>query len=324
MSTKYKTISQELPAKLGEVFAEHFKKSGQEQIVTEKYGITFKESGQTTSNNSSVYVDLLAGTIYEAAISKIEKILDLVEINDDLKSMNGAGALKLPRDVPTIAYEVQEGVVTNYFNEGTSDIVITCSKVAVGTSITWELLKRGMSDFAKHTLKKAADAIHRKLASDIVNGLAAGSSHTPVSSSGLTFGNVLSAETNVNTAQYDSGVSFGFIADAVVIASSSWGTFRQDSDVKNSMYYASAIPGEPVNAARMPLMVGNLEVIVTPFLTTARAIVLERKRNILVRESDLEVWEGEIPGRRWDRELLAMMSYALAMLYPASVAAVAA
>ncbi|MGD9581222.1 MAG: hypothetical protein AB7V50_07605, partial [Vampirovibrionia bacterium] len=80
-----------------------------------------------------------------------------------------------------------------------------------------------------------------------------------------------------------------------------------------------AIPGQPVNAATMPLMFGNLEIIVTPFLTAAHAMVLQKKKNVLVKEADLQTFEGSIPGRPYDKEVVALMSYVMAIMYPKSV-----
>ena len=131
-----------------------------------------------------------------------------------------------------------------------------------------------------------------------------------------------SKKTKVNNSAYSNGVKYGFIANSLVISTEKWASFRGDTDVKAALYYASAIPGQPVDAARMPLMFGNLEIVVTPFLTAAEAIVLEKKRNVLVKESDLETFEGQIPGRLYDREVIALMSYALAILYPTSICSI--
>jgi len=321
--SRYNDFGTRLCEEAGLMLAEAFGSQGDKVMLKESFGITYKEAGQTTSNNTGAYVNLLSSTLYTAAIEKIDKILDLVEINEDLIGKAGFGAMQLPRLTPTIAYEVSEGSIVNYFDEGIDSVTVTPKKIVAGTSITWEIMKRGMSGFAKYVLKNAADAITRKLATDILNGLVAGSGHSANTGS-ITFANVLESEKDVNTATYSNGVAYGFIADALVISSTYWSTFRQDEDVKTSLYYAGAIPGQPVNAATMPLMFGNLEVIVTPFLTAAHAMVLEKKRNVLVKESNLETFEGAIPGRPFDREIVGLMSYVLAMLYPKSISYISA
>lgn len=323
MAANFTNYGTKMCEEAGAILAEAFAQDGKSAVLKENFGITFKEAGVTTTTASGAYTTLLSSTLYSAAIEKIDKILGLVEVNEDLKNKGGFGAYQIPRLQPTIAYAVSEGQVTNYFEEGIDSITVTCAKVVCGTSITWEILKRGMTDFAKYVLKNAADSVARKLASDIVNGLAAGSSLSATTGH-ISFSNVLDAEVLVNNSAYTNGVKYGFIADALVIASANWATFRKDTDVKSALYYASAIPNQPVNAATMPLMFGNLEVIVTPFLTAAEALVLERKRNLLVKESDLETYEGAIPGRLYDREIVALMSYVLAVVYPTSVAKITA
>lgn len=316
----YTIKGENLPIEVGKMLAEAFHQKGKDNVLKESFGITFKE-GQTTGNNTGAYVDLLAKTLYSAALEKSARILDLVDINEDLMRGGGFGAMQLPRLTPTIAYEVSEGHKVNYFDEGIDPVVVTPRKVVAGTSITWEIRKRGMNDFIKFVMRNATQAVERKLCSDILNGLSTGAEHTETG--GLSYDNVIDAEVKVNNAEHSNGVKYGFIADALAISSGNWGAFKKDEDVKNAMYYASAVPGQPIDAARNPLMFGNLEIIVSPFLTDSQALVLEKKRNVLVKESDLETFEGRIPGSV-DDEIICLMSYVLAMVFPASVAKITA
>ena len=321
----YTKIGSALTDEVGKMLAEAFVSKGKGGVLRESFGITFKEAtGQTTTTNAGAYTNLLSKTLYSAALEKSQKILDLVDINEDLlrAAGSGFGAYQIPRLTPTIAYEVAEGHKVNYFDEGIEPIVVTPRKVLAGTSITWEIKRRGMNDFVKFVMRNAAQAIERKLCSDILNGLAAGTGHAAITG-GVTYDNVVDAETTVNDAEWSNGVKFGFIADSLVVAAKYWAAFKKDEDVKSAMYFASAIPGQPVDAARNPLMFGNLEIVVTPFLTAAHAVVLEKKRNILVKESDLETFEGRIPGSV-DDEVIGLMSYVLAIVFPASVAIITA
>ena len=322
---KYTKTGTSLSENVGQILAEAFGSKGKGEVLKENFGITYKEDiGQTTANNTGAYANLLSRTLYSAALEKSQKILDLVEINEDLlrAAGNGFGAYQIPRLTPTIAYEVSEGKKVNFFDEGIDPVTVTPRKVVAGTSITWEMKRRGMNDFVKFVMKNASQAIERKLCSDIVNGLQAGSGHSAISG-GPTYDNVTDAETKVNDAAHSNGVKFGFIADALVISSSAWSAFKKDNDVKEAMYYASAVPGREIDAARNPLMFGNLEIVVTPYLTSAQALVLEKKRNMLVKESDLETFDGRIPGSV-DDEVIGIMSYILAMIFPDSVAYITA
>ena len=321
--SKYTRIGDNLSRDMGILLAEAFGAKGKQNVLKENFGITYKE-GQTTANNTGAYVTLLAKTLYSAALEKSQKILDLVDINEDLlrAGSNGFGSMQLPRLTPTIAYEVSEGAKVNYFTEGIDPVVVTPRKIVAGTSLTWEIKRRGMNDFVKFVMKNAAQAIERKLCSDIVNGLAAGTGHS-ANTGGVTYDNVVNAETDVNDASHSNGVKFGFIADALVIAAANWGAFKKDEDVKSMLGYANAIPGNPVNASNNPLMFGNLEIVVTPYITAVQAMVLEKKRNILVKESDLETFEGRIPGSV-DDEIIALMSYVLAIMFPDSISTITA
>jgi hypothetical protein len=178
-----------------------------------------------------------------------------------------------------------------------------------------------MSDFVKYVLRNAATAVERKLCGDIVNGLAAGTGHSAVTG-GVDYDAIIDAELLVNNAEHSNGVKYGFLADAIVLNGTGFAKMRKDADVKANLGFAQGVTGQ-VNPAENPLMFGNLEVIVTPYLTAAEAIVLERKKNILVKESDLETFDGRIPGSV-DDEIIALMSYTMAILFPKAIAIITA
>lgn len=309
----------------GKMLCEAMKKqAGGEQILKEKFGMTFKEDVTTTTASGS-YTTMLSTTLYTAAISNIKEILELVNINEDLKNKGGFGAYKIPRLQPTVAVAVAEGAVVAYFDEGADSVTVTPQKVVAGTAITWEILKRGMTDFARFVLQNAADAVSRKLASDITNGLAAGAGFTRAG--GISYANINLAQQDVESATDANGVPLGFLCDKLVVSASNWAAFLGDTDVKNILYRVGAKPGDMVSLTVGPgrMEYGNMMVVKTPFLTSAQALVLDsRKAAMLVKESDLETFEGAITGRPYDREVVALMSYVLAIIYPKAVAKVTA
>lgn len=325
--TKYREpvftkIGDSLTEQAGKMLAEALGAKGEVQTLKERFGIVFKEDVTTTSA-SGAYTTMLSSTLYEAAIQNIQDILDLVVVNDDLKNKGGFGAYKIPRLQPTIAVEVSEGSVINYFDEGVDSVTVTPRKVVAGTAITWEIIKRGMNDFVKFVLQNAADAVTRKLASDIVNGLAAGAGFTQTG--GTTYDNIINAQVKVEGALYDNSTPYGFIADNIVVNTVYFGELQKSTDWKNTVYYANVRPGDEVVINRPALMFGNMKIVKTPFLTSAQTLVLDsRKTAMLVRESDLETFEGALPGRPYDREIVAMMSYVLAIIYPKAVCKITA
>ena len=179
-------------------------------------------------------------------------------------------------------------------------------------------MKRGMTDFVRFVLQNAADAITRKLASDILNGLAAGAGHSE--GGGMTYDNVIDAQVKVENALYANGVPYGFLATHLVLNTAEFGVLQKTSEWKNHAYYANVRPGDEVVINRPALMFGNLKVIATPFLTAAKGLIVDNKKAaMLVKESDLETFEGSIPARPYDREVVGLMSYVLAIVYPKAI-----
>jgi len=310
-----------LTEECGQMLAEAFHSKGQSQKLMESYGITFKED-VTTTTASGAYTTMLSSTLYEAAIQNIQDILGLVNVNDDLINKGGFGAYKIPRLEPTTAVEVAEGAVVNYFDEGVESITVTPRKVVSGTKITWEIMKRGMTDFVKYILQNAADSVTRKMASDIVNGLASGAGLAETG--GISYDNIIDATAKVEAATYSNGTPYGFIADKLVVNTTEFATLQKTTDWKNTVYYANVRPGDEVVINRPSLMFGNLQIVKTPFLTGAKAMVMDsRKAAMLVRESELETFEGHLPGSA-DREVIALQSYVLAVIYTKAICTITA
>lgn len=298
----------------GKMICEAFKAKGQETILKEKFGITFKED-VTLATASGAYTTMLSTTLYSAAVENIKDILELVFVNEDLKNKGGFGAYQIPRLQPTIAYEIAEGQIVNYFDEGVDSITVTPRPVVAGTAITWQIMKRGMTDFVKFVLQNAADAITRKLASDIVNGLAVGAGFQQTG--GTTYDNVIDATAKVETAAYGNGVPYGFLCSHLVLNTNEAAVLQKTTEWKQHVYYANVRPGDEVVINRPSLMFGNKKIVTTPFLTAAKYLVLDSKKaGMLIKESDLETFEGALPGRPYDREVVALMSYILAVVYP--------
>lgn len=314
--------SNELCMEAGKMLAESFNDKGHATLLKERFGITFKED-VTTSTASGSYVTMLSTTLYSAAIENIADILELVFVNEDLKNKGGFGAYQIPRLQPTIAYEVAEGAVVSYFDDGVDAITVTPRKVVAGTAITWEIMKRGMNDFVRFVLQNAADAITRKLASDITNGLSVAAGNA--TSGGLTYDSVIDSQAKVEAAIYGNGTPYGFLATHLVCNTTQYATLVKSTDWKNHVYYANVRPGDEFIVNRPALMFGNMKIVVTPFLTDSYALIIDNKKAaMLVKESDLETFEGALPGRPYDREIVALMSYVLAVIYPFAIAKVTA
>ena len=318
-SQKYSRFRDVDTGMLGRSLAESMVKANEANriVLKEQFGINLKEDVNTTAA-AGAYTTLLSKTLYTAALDRIQPVMDLVEINTDMVGTEkGFGAYKLPKLQPTVAVEVSEGTVVSYTDEGIDSLTVEPRKIVSGTAITWEIRKRGMNGFVKWMLKNAADSVSRKLASDIVNGLAAGAGATETG--GMTYQNLLDCVTNVNDAQNTAGVKYGFMANKLVVNPTSMASMLVDTSIIQYMYRTTAKPGAVV-IADAPIQFGNCEIVETPFLTAALAVVLDsEKAAVLVKESELETFEGQIPGRPYDTEIVVLMSYVLAVMYADAV-----
>ena len=289
--------------------------------LAEKAGIRFKED-VTLSTASGAFTTMLSTTLYSAAVENIKNILELVYINDDLKDKGGFGAYKIPRLQPTVAVEVAEGAVVSYFDEGVDSITVVPRKVVVGTKISWELMKRGMDSFIKFVLQNAADSISRKLSGDILNGLSAGAAFS--TGGGVTYDKIIDSQAAVEDAKYGNGTPYGFLCTHLVLAPTSWATLAKSTDWKNHVYYTTARPGD-LTLNPTVLKFNQMDIVVSPFLTAAEALVMDSKKAaMLIRESELETFEGALPGDPYDREIVALLSYVLAIIYPTAIAKIVA
>jgi len=320
-----RNTSNAMTEQAGRMLADYYKANGKESILKESFN--FKEDVNLTTA-SGAYTTLLSSVMQTAVIEddRMKQILDLVNINNDMVKGSGFGAYKIPRLQPTIAVEVAEGSVVNYFDEGVDSITVTPRKVVVGTALTWEIMKRGMNDFVKMVMTNAADAIKRKLSSDIVNGLAAGA--YAATTGGLTYATVFTAEAAIDDATYGNGTPYGFMADKLVMSPTNYASWSQDTDVKAAMHYRNANPNETLSIAGTPVrLFSNLELVVTPFLTYSGVLALlvdSKKAAILVKESEIETFEGALPGRPYDHEIVALQSYILAIVFSKAIRTITA
>lgn len=286
----------------------------------------FKEDGQTTTTNAGAYTTLLQQIIHNAMIedSELKKAEDLVFINEDMVNNSGYGAYQIPRMDPTIAVEIAEGAVVNYFEEGVEPIIVAPKKYIASTKITWEIRKRGMGALMNYILGNAKDALVRKKISNIVNGIAAGAGTTV--NGGLSYATFLQAYTAVRDAASSNGEKYNFYPNAFVVSSTNYATIVQDESFQKAMFPANANPGIKTTefGIQAPLKVLSCVIWETPMLTAAQGLVLDTKKfGMMCREANYEMFEGRLPGSP-DTEILALCSEVLAAIYPMAAAALQA
>jgi hypothetical protein len=286
------------------------------KVIKEK--LTLKEAGQTTATNTGAYVNMLQQIIHHAMIEdkELKTAEELVFVNTDMVKASGYGAYQIPRMEPTIALEIAEGAVVNYFEEGVEPIVVVPKKYVASTKITWEIRKRGMGSLMNYILGNAKDALVRKRISNIVNGLAAGAGTTV--SGGLSYANFLAARKEVRDASSNNGSKYNFFPNWFVVSSEYYNDVVLDESFQKAMFPGNANNNVARNELGIlaPMRVLECTIWETPMLTGAQALVLDSKKaGMLCKEAEYEMFEGRLPGSP-DTEILALMSEVLAMVFP--------
>lgn len=285
---------------------------------------TLKED-LTTSNSTSLYVKFLHETVYGDIAWEVEPYMKLVNVNEDLMGKTGVGSIQIPKIYPGIASSLAEDGEIIYFGSQTTDIEIKCSVKAIGTKITWQLMKRGLDGVVKLMMRFSSNALARKISSDIVNTLAAGA--TQSETGGTTYDNIVDARADVNAAKYGT-IPYGFKADKLVIDVLEFATLQKTSDYKNHVFRATILPGEKTATInRMAQYFGDLEIVEVNVLdtTVAKALVLDsRFAGIFVKESDYLTFERDLPNTFGSKEIVLGMSYGVGVLFGDAISKITA
>jgi hypothetical protein len=282
--------------------------------------MTFKEDGLDTTSTDSLYVKFLHDTVYGDIGIEIEKYMRLVNVNEDLMKKTGFGSIKIPKIYPGIASVLAEDGEIIYFGDNTDDLEITCKVRAIGTKLTWHLMKRGLDGVVKLMMRFSANALVRRIGSDIVNTLAAGA--TGSETGGISYDNIVDARADVNAAKYNS-VPYTFSADKLVIDVVEFATLQKTDDYKQHVFRATIIPSEKTGIVNRPVQYfGDLEIVEVNLMDTsvAKALVLDSKfAGIFVKESDYMTFERDLPNTFGTKEIVLGMSYGIGVLFGAAI-----
>ena len=281
---------------------------------------TFKEDGLDTTSTDSLYVKFLHDTVYGDIGIEIEKYMRLVNVNEDLMKKTGFGSIKIPKIYPGIASVLAEDGEIIYFGDNTDDLEITCKVRAIGTKLTWHLMKRGLDGVVKLMMRFSANALVRRIGSDIVNTLAAGATNSQ--SGGVTYDNIVDARADVNAAKYG-GVPYTFSADKLVVDVVQFASLQKTDDYKQHVFRATIVPGENKGTVNRPVQYfGDMEIVEVNLLDTdvAQALVLDSKfGGLFVKESDYMTFERDLPNTFGTKEIVLGMSYGVGTLFGSAI-----
>ena len=276
---------------------------------------TFREDITFASTGVALFTTILASVIREA-VEPVMIGLELLQMNEDLMYGQGKGAIKLPKELRTVAAEVDEGGVISYTSTGYDYVTVTPTKKIAASKITWEMIKRGMVSLVVAEAKRAGKALARKVDYDIVQGL---------------WGVVSDANGNRVAAGAATRVSYANLVDAralaesqffkpthLVLHPSDYAALLKDTDFKQAIYRATVtISGGSPNAATtlFPRIeyFGPQKVIVTTQISEYASMFVDaNEAGTFCKETDVEVVDGRLPGTV-DTEVIALMSYGIAI-----------
>lgn len=305
--------------------------SAQKTLKSMRESITGRFNGSlsedlNTTNSDSLYVKFLHQTVYGDIALDIEPYMKLVNVNEDLLGKNGFGSVKIPKIYPGIATVLGEDGEIIYFGDNTTDIEITPTVKALGTKITFQLMKRGLDGVVKIMLRFAANGLGRKIGYDIVNTLAAGATGSVTIDTNITYDDIVDARAKVNSAKY-SGVPYGFVADKLVIDTLQFSSLQKSVDYKNHVFRATILPGEKyATIDRLVQYFGDLLIVETNLLDSSIAagfVEDSRFAGIFVKETNYITFERDLPNTFGTKEIVLGMSYGVGVLFGAAIAKMA-
>jgi HK97 family phage major capsid protein len=221
----------------GKLIYQEMIKRGHAQIGKEGLNVPTYREDITLSNAAALYTTVLASVIREA-VEPVMVGLELLQMNDDLMNGQGKGAIKLPKELRTVAAEVSEGGPITYTGIGYDYVTVTPTKKIAASKITWEMVKRGMVSLIVAEAKRAGKALARKVDYDIIQGLWAvvtvGNSnrvYTGGASTRVSYNNLIDAR-SLAEQQY-------FKPTHLVVHPDDYAALLKDTDFKNAIYRAT-------------------------------------------------------------------------------------
>lgn len=316
LASKIQNLGNSMSEQLGKDLVEDMRK---DPVLAES--MNFKEDN-TMSNSGDLYTVQLAKAIYYKSYDDYAKYFDLVWnlTPADLGMPEGAGSYKIPKILGTTAVKLSEGEAVDYTNDGKDSTIVETETFGVGTMITRRLIKRGAKGFIEKLTQSASDAVMRGVAQDLINGLIAGAPAGTVKTGGISYDHIEDAKRDVFGAENADGVLFGFQPDTIAFSAAGWNVLAKSNDFKSLVQYGQRnVPGDK---AVMDYMVFNgLKVVMTPLISVQKgsndvhAIVIDSKNyGVFLRETEMETFDGRIPGTAGDTEIIMAIDTGMAVL----------
>jgi hypothetical protein len=281
-----------------------------------------------TTSNSGTFTTTIQQVIMADFLRDTESILGLVYVNEDMMRTPGSGAYAIPVSQPVNATILGELGEVTYINSDITKLIASPKKIAAGQLLSWEIQKYSVPDLMKWQMRQLTDSISRYVSQYILTTLVAGTSNA-VDTTGVDYDGLIAMWTTVLGATTTEGVPYNFQPDKLVLSPAGMNNFYTDTTIKNYVYFSAILSSNNngTNLAKPVKTFLNLELVETNLLTGVKvnnkqveAIILDSKRaGMLIKASDVEVWEGVLPRTAGDRSIIVGMLMDVVVIYGAAI-----
>jgi len=284
-----------------------------------KESVRFREDINTTTGGA-LFVTALSTVIREAVEPNMVG-LELLQLNTDLMNGGGKGAIKLPKDVRTVAAEVEEGGAISYTGTGYTSITVSPTKKVAASKITWEMMKRGMASMVALEAKRAGKALARKIDSDIIGGLEAvvtnGNGNrvaTGGASTRVDYDDLIDARAKLEAED--------FKATHLILHPDDYAALCKDDDFKQALYRGTVVTAGNGKLFPTAETFGESKIVKTSQITSGTSIFVDAdEAGTFVKETDVEVVDGRLDASV-DTEVIALTSYGIGIQNVKAIAGV--
>jgi len=318
--TKITEHGKSLSLELGKILVEQIRS---DETLKEQFSeaFNFKEDN-TMDNSGALYTTVLAKAIYYKSYDQFAQYFDLVWnlTPADIGMPAGSGAYKIPKVLATTAVKLASGEAVEYVNDNKTSLILETDTFGVGTRIDRRLRLRGAPGFVDKLITSASDAVLRAVCTDLINGLVNGADADNTVATGITYEAIETAKYNIKNSADANGVLFGFVPDMIAFSNIGWKTLAISTDFKALVQYGQRnVPGSKVENEYQ--IFNGLRTVDTGLISVTKnskavhALVLDSKNfGVFLKETEMDVFDGRIPGTAGDTEIIHAMDAGMAVL----------
>lgn len=308
----------------GQSFAEEV---GRKIIEDMRKNPALKESAilkedNTMASGAAFYTTKLAQFIYYKSYNDFKAYFDFVWnlTPADLGMPDGAGVYQIPKVLAGTAKKLSEGEVLDYLNDKNGFVSLTTDTYGIGTRISRRAIKRYAKGVMEKLMQSASDAVLRGVCTDLVNGLVAGADSNNNVTGNISYNKVEEAKEKIYTATDANGILLGLTPKSIGFTATGWRFYSQDADVKNAVAMGQRnVPGDQLRNDY--LVIQELKVVRLPLISVQKnakavhALVADNDHfGVFLNETQMETYDGRIPGTAGDMEIIHAMDAGFAIL----------